>query len=200
MATSIGVFMQNREIKYKKPHLGTAVGGRPTSREIKTDSPPRCCRVLRQTGAPRGGASNLYGNRRALTARGSRAHFFSVGGGLNIKSEIREIKRADKVEHLQDVGPEGLVGHRFQLRVSTIYFQSVFLLPADARHGEGGLNPRCHSGPGPHGKDAHFSAKFGKLFLQGHLAGTSHGAVMRGATFKKRRVIQGGGGGHGMVE
>jgi hypothetical protein len=101
------------------------------------------------------------------------------------------IHRQDKVEHLQDVGPEGLVGLRFQLGFSANYFQTAFLLLADPAMG-GGFNSLATFSRGPRGKHAHFSARFRNLFL-GHLAGNSCRAVEGGAAFKKRREIQGGG-------
>jgi hypothetical protein len=126
-------------------------------------------------GIPMGGI-NLWGTWGAVTARGSRAHFFSAGGGLNIKSEIKEIKRADKAEPLQDVGPEGMAGLHVWRRFSANYFQTGSCAACRPSAWGGGLNLHALSGPGPHGSCAHLCASFGKLFLatsQGARAGQS---------------------------
>jgi hypothetical protein len=67
----------------------------------------------------------------------SRAHFFSAPGLLIVFPEIKEIKRQDKAELLQDVGPESLIDLRFQRPFSAIYFQTAFLPLVECRHGEG---------------------------------------------------------------
>src|SRR5205807_9979428 len=93
-----------------------------------------------------GGGSKSLGHWVAVTARGSRADFFSARGGLIIFLEIKVFKRPgihrqDKIELVQDVGQAGMVGLGFPQGFSANYFQTTFLLLADSRNGEGGLTP-----------------------------------------------------------
>jgi hypothetical protein len=78
--------------------------------------------------------------------------------------EIKEIKRQDNVELLQEVGPKGMVGLHFQRRFSANYFHTAFLVLADPAMG-GGFNSLATFSRGPRGRHEHFSANFRKSFF-----------------------------------